>query len=54
MLGEISRNIGCIADSLSFVITTGGLGLFFEPGGLPRGLRPDEEDEEAPMPTITC
>lgn len=28
------------ALGLSFVITTGGFGLFFDPGGLPRGRRP--------------
>lgn len=30
---------------LSLVIIVGGLGLFFEPAGRPRGRRPEEEPE---------
>lgn len=41
---EISRSIGFKLDSFSFVITTGGLGLFFEPGGLPLGFFGTEQE----------
>lgn len=33
-----------IALGLSRVTTTGGFGLFLDPGGLPRGRRPDPDD----------
>jgi hypothetical protein len=39
-----SRITGRIADSLSRVITTGGFGLFFDPGGLPRGFRLEDRE----------
>lgn len=36
---EISRTTGFMAASLSLVMTMGGLGLFFDPGGRPLGFR---------------
>lgn len=49
-----SSTTGRMADSLSRVITTGGLGLFFDPGGRPRGfLGADKVDPvagESPFP----
>lgn len=36
---EISRMNGAMEGSFSRVMTIGGLGLFFDPGGLPLGRR---------------
>ena len=43
---EISRITGFIAESLSLVITIGGLGLFLDPGGLPLGFLAVFSDDE--------
>lgn len=52
---EISRTTGFMAESLSLVMTMGGLGLFLDPGGRPLGFRGgsdavaagEEEEREA-------
>ena len=43
---EISITTAFMADSFSLVITIGGFGLFFDPGGLPRGFLPTLSTEE--------
>ena len=49
---ESSRMTGRMEDSLSLSITRGGLGLFLEPGGRPRGFLGSVAGESAAVRTI--